>query len=93
MSKDYSETMLFTPINREREFREILKEVYRALEEKEYSPFNQMIGYILSGDPTYITSYNGARKLIRQIDRDELLEELLAYYLKGDREDDSTANE
>ncbi|WP_053943246.1 IreB family regulatory phosphoprotein [Kallipyga gabonensis] len=92
MAKDYSETMLFTPINREREFREILKEVYQALEEKEYSPFNQMIGYILSGDPTYITSYKGARKLIRQIDRDELLEELLAYYLKGDREEEKAEN-
>lgn len=92
MAKDYSETMLFTPINREREFREILKEVYQALEEKEYSPFNQMIGYILSGDPTYITSYKGARKLIRQIDRDELLEELLAYYLKEDPETEDKEN-
>lgn len=92
MAKDYSETMLFTPINREREFREILKEVYQALEEKEYSPFNQMIGYILSGDPTYITSYKGARKLIRQIDRDELLEELLAYYLKEDPETEDNEN-
>lgn len=92
MAKDYSETMLFTPINREREFREILKEVYQALEEKEYSPFNQMIGYILSGDPTYITSYKGARKLIRQIDRDELLEELLAYYLKESPETEENEN-
>lgn len=92
MAKDYSETMLFTPINREREFREILKEVYQALEEKEYSPFNQMIGYILSGDPTYITSYKGARKLIRQIDRDELLEELLVYYLKEDPEREEKEN-
>ncbi len=82
MSKDFSETMLFTPINQEKAYRQILTEVYEALKEKEYSPVNQMIGYILSGDPTYITSHRGARKLIRQLDRDELLEELLRYYLQ-----------
>lgn len=84
MSKDFSdETMLFTPIDDDRkEMRTILTEVYHALEEKGYSPLNQLIGYILSGDPTYITSHKGARKKIHQIDRDELLEELLSYYLK-----------
>ncbi len=86
MSKDFSETMLFTPVEDKKNLREILEEVYNSLEEKGYSPINQLIGYILSGDPTYITSYKGARKLIRQIDRDELLQELLVYYLnKSDK--------
>ena len=61
--------------------REILKEVYQALEEKGYNPINQIVGYILSGDPTYITSYNNARNLIRQIERDELLEKMVKNYI------------
>ncbi|WP_071705679.1 IreB family regulatory phosphoprotein [Murdochiella vaginalis] len=83
MSKDFSETMLFTPIEERHNMEEILSSVYVSLEEKGYAPENQIIGYILSGDPTYITSYNDARKLIRQIDRDELLSTLLSYYLEG----------
>ncbi len=61
--------------------REILKEVYRALEEKGYNPINQIVGYILSGDPTYITSHNDARNLIRQVERDELLEKMVKNYI------------
>lgn len=61
--------------------REILKEVYKALEEKGYNPINQIVGYILSGDPTYITSHNDARNLIRLIERDELLEKLVKSYI------------
>ena len=61
--------------------REILKEVYAALEEKGYNPINQIVGYILSGDPTYITSHNDARNLIRQIERDELLEKMVKNYI------------
>lgn len=61
---------------------EILKEVYAALKEKGYNPINQLVGYILSGDPTYITSHKNARALIRKIERDELLEELLRSYLE-----------
>lgn len=61
---------------------EILTEVYKSLKEKGYNPINQLVGYILSGDPTYITSYNNARTLIRQLERDELLEELLRNYLE-----------
>lgn len=61
--------------------REILKKVYEALVEKGYNPINQMVGYILSGDPTYITSHNDARNLIRLVERDELLEKLLKYYI------------
>ena len=61
--------------------KEIVKEVYKALSEKGYNPINQLVGYILSGDPTYITSHNDARKLIRQIERDELLEEMVKTYI------------
>ena len=56
--------------------KEILKEVYQALEEKGYNPINQIVGYILSGDPTYITSHKEARNIIRMIERDELLEKI-----------------
>ena len=61
--------------------REILREVYKALEEKGYNPINQIVGYILSGDPTYITSHNDARNLIRLIERDELLEKMVKFYI------------
>lgn len=61
--------------------REILKEVYEALQEKGYHPINQIVGYILSGDPTYITSHKGARNLIRQVERDELLEKMVKEYI------------
>ena len=60
----------------------ILQDVYRALEEKGYSPVNQIVGYLLSGDPAYITSHQNARNMIRRLDRDELLEELVTDYLK-----------
>lgn len=61
--------------------KEILREVYEALVEKGYNPINQIVGYILSGDPTYITSHNDARNKIRQIERDELLEKLVKNYI------------
>ena len=61
--------------------KEVLKEVYEALQEKGYNPINQIVGYILSGDPTYITSHNNARNLIRQIERDELLERMVKNYI------------
>ena len=61
--------------------KEILKEVYQALVEKGYNPINQIVGYILSGDPTYITSHNDARNLIRKIERDELLENMVKNYI------------
>ena len=60
----------------------ILLEVYKALNEKGYDPINQIVGYILSEDPTYITNYNNARALIRKIDRDELMGELVKHYLE-----------
>lgn len=61
--------------------KEILKEVYEALTEKGYNPINQIVGYILSGDPTYITSHNNARNLIRMVERDELLEKMVRNYI------------
>lgn len=61
--------------------KETLKEVYDALVEKGYNPVNQIVGYILSGDPTYITSYKNARNIIRQIERDELLERMVENYI------------
>ena len=63
------------------ETRQILSMVYAALQEKGYNPINQIVGYILSEDPTYITNFNNARALIRKLDRDELLQELVRYYL------------
>lgn len=60
----------------------ILKAVYEALEEKGYNPINQLVGYMISGDPAYITSHNNARSLICKIERDEILEVLLRHYLK-----------
>lgn len=76
------ETMFFkSPREENTETKDILKEVYQALSEKGYNPINQIVGYILSGDPTYITSHNGARNLIRQIERDELLEKMVKHYI------------
>ena len=66
---------------KEWETREILTEVYNSLQQKGYNPINQSVGDILSEDPTYITNFNNARTLIRQLDRDELLQELVRYYL------------
>ena len=60
----------------------ILAAVYEALTEKGYNPINQIVGYIMSGDPTYITSYNGARSLIMKVERDEILEELVKVYIE-----------
>jgi len=60
---------------------DVLLEVYDALEEKGYNPVNQIVGYIMSGDPTYITGHNSARSLISKFERDELLEELVKFYL------------
>lgn len=79
----HDKTMIFSISgNREESIRSILKTVYNALEEKGYNPINQIVGYILSEDPTYITTHNNARSLIRKIDRDDLLEVMLKSYLK-----------
>ena len=63
--------------------KDILEIVYKALKEKGYNPVNQIVGYIMSGDPTYITSYNGARSLIMKVERDELVEEMLKAYISN----------
>ena len=75
-------TRKFDVVNNRAETREILSAVYEALREKGYNPVNQLVGYILSEDPTYITNYNNARSLICRLDRDELLQELVTYYLE-----------
>ena len=79
---DFDKTMNFK-VERDKnvKVKEMLKKVYNALEEKGYNPINQIVGYILSGDPTYITSYNEARNLIRSIERDELLEQMVRNYI------------
>ena len=63
--------------------KEVLDVVYTAMEAKGYNPVNQIVGYIMSGDPTYITSYKGARSMIMKVERDELVEELLKEYIKN----------
>ena len=67
---------------KEWETREILTEVYNSLQQKGYNPINQIVGYIMSGDPTYITSFKGARSLIMKMERDELVEEMLKTYIE-----------
>lgn len=62
--------------------KDILEIVYNALVEKGYNPVNQIVGYIMSGDPTYITSYNGARSLVMKVERDDIVEELLKAYIR-----------
>jgi len=77
-----SKTVKFTlSADSKEQAREIMDAVYSALKEKGYNPISQIVGYILSGDPSYITSYNNARGLIARLERDELLEEIIKYYL------------
>ena len=70
-----------TRYEKDQEIKTILTSVYDSLKQKGYDPINQIVGYILSEDPTYITNYNNARALIRKLDRDELLQELVKQYL------------
>ena len=72
----------------ENEMRLILRQVYQALDEKGYNPISQMVGYILSEDPTYITTHNNARSLVRRLDRDELLQALVREYLKQEENEE-----
>ena len=71
--------------DKDRQMKEILTQVYDALIQKGYNPINQIVGYILSEDPTYITTYNNARSLIRRIDRDDLLQALVKTYLTEEK--------
>lgn len=86
--RDTNDTQFFKVIPEfRREVSEILELVYEALKEKGYDPVNQIVGYVMSGDPTYITSYNNARSLIMKVERDEILEELLKVYIDTKLED------
>ena len=74
-------TIMFYAFKTQKNNKQILNEVYNALEEKDYNPIDQLVGYLISGDPSYITSYNNARTLIKGIDRDELIAEMLKEYI------------
>lgn len=84
MEKNINNTQFFT-VQKEPELqvRDVLEIVYKALKEKGYNPVNQIVGYIMSGDPTYITSHNNARSLIMKVERDELVEEVLKTYIEN----------
>ena len=85
MENNFGNTQYFK-VKTEPEVRvkEVLDLVYNAMAEKGYNPVNQIVGYIMSGDPTYITSYKGARSTIMKVERDELVEELLKEYIKNE---------
>ncbi len=84
MIQDLGETQHFNvQVEPETGVKVVLSSVYEALTEKGYNPVNQIVGYIMSGDPTYITSHNNARSLIMKVERDELVEELLTQYIKN----------
>ncbi|CDA90499.1 MAG: IreB family regulatory phosphoprotein [Firmicutes bacterium] len=78
-------TIMFDSFKMQKTNKQILEEVYRALEEKDYNPIDQLVGYLISGDPSYITSYNNARTMIKSIDRDELIAEMLREYVDIDK--------
>ena len=80
---DNNHTQHFSVVKEELDVHMILARVYEALQEKGYNPVNQMVGYIMSGDPTYITSHNNARSLIMKVERDELVEEVIKYFIEG----------
>ena len=83
--QDKNQTQFFK-VEKEPEIqvKDVLEIVYRSLSEKGYNPLNQIVGYIMSGDPTYITSHKGARSMIMKVERDELVEELLKEYIKNE---------
>ena len=83
MNNEMNHTQIIKRVQNNLAASEVLKEVYTALTEKGYNPINQIVGYIMSGDPTYITSYKGARSLINKVERDELLEELMRNYVES----------
>ena len=84
MYKNLHDTQVFHDVQENKmNVNQVLQLVYEALSEKGYNPVNQIVGYVMSGDPTYITSHKNARSLIMKVERDEILEELLSYYIKG----------
>ncbi|GEL77498.1 IreB family regulatory phosphoprotein [Tenuibacillus multivorans] len=86
MSNDHTMKFQFNDDSQEQKVNEILHSVYQSLEEKGYNPINQIVGYLLSGDPAYIPRHNDARHLIRKVERDEIIEEVVKYYLKSNKE-------
>ena len=83
MNNDLSHTQIIRPLqDSSLAVTEVLERVYEALNEKGYNPISQIVGYIMSGDPTYITSFKGARSLIMKVERDEILEELMRNYVE-----------
>ncbi len=82
---DLSQTQRFVELDKlaKNKTKETITLVYSALKEKGYNPINQIVGYILSGDPTYITSHQNARSIISKLERDEILEEILEFYING----------
>ena len=76
------ETVKFNVETERADPKKIILSVYQALSEKGYNPINQLVGYLISGDPSYITSYNGARALLRKLERDEIIEEVIKSYLE-----------
>lgn len=86
MSEELYKTMKFKLKNEPSSTpKEILTAVFNALKEKGYDPINQIVGYFISGDPTYITSYQNARSIIRRLERDELLEEMVRFYIENNQ--------
>lgn len=85
MTDNNMENTMYFKVNKEDELNphDVLLTVYQALEEKGYNSINQLVGYLISGDPAYITSHNQARSLIRRVERDDLIEELVINYLKN----------
>ena len=84
MGENLHDTQFFRAVQENKmDVTQVLQLVYEALSEKGYNPVNQMVGYIMSGDPTYITSYKNARSLIMKVERDELVEELLKEYIRN----------
>ncbi len=81
MEQKHNTIKFTTVVDNTEEMKQVLMQVYRSLTEKGYNPINQIVGYILSEDPTYITNHNNARSLICKLDRDELLQELVRHYL------------
>lgn len=93
MMADINQTQFFkVEMEQENSVKKILEEVYDALTEKGYNPVNQIVGYIMSGDPTYITSHRNARSIIMKAERDELVEEMLTEYIKNNHWDEKTGN-
>ncbi len=84
MNENLHDTQFFQAIQENKmDVSQVLRLVYEALSEKGYNPMNQIVGYVMSGDPTYITSHKNARSLIMKVERDDILEELLSYYIEN----------